>query len=113
MPIIDSKYTENLVKTIDAIPDCTTLKAFRDQLINTLQKMLTDAIIRKAKMALLATAPTNLVSAIAWIVNFIDTNIKKPYEEAVQLEAELAALYTTLAAKIASKSDLLHCDLTQ
>jgi hypothetical protein len=107
MSLINTEYFDQLINTIDTVPDCQTLKDIAAEYLEQIQKQIqeqTDAIARIATpdLEILATTPTTLPEQIAWTAAYIDYNIAPVIEEISNITSQITATQAQLARLISA-----------
>lgn len=111
MSLINDEYINDLIKRINAIPDCKTLGTLMQEITVkfTLLMSMNTEIIRV--MGILKTIPTNIGEVLTWVENVITSSFLGPYQKAILLEAELILDLAKLMQAIEAKTAGMSCQV--
>lgn len=95
MSDINIDYINSLIDKINASNNCEDLQANIDFVMERLNKQmqsLADQLAKASGIAALLEVPTNPVSAVLWIKNFIENVLQPMYQPYLTAIAQIAAL---------------------
>lgn len=117
---MNTEYTNQLIETINTVPDCNTLKTvakeYTDQIseqISNMNSVLTT--INTPDLEILAIVPTDLDTQIAWTLAYINQNVVPVVEQITTLTDLISSTEEQLAlvteAAIAKASQFTDCSI--
>lgn len=109
MSILPKKEVDNIIETINHIPDCTSLERYAAEQIKKMTAQLQQTLASSQIFALLITVPTNLSELITWVQNFINHYILGPYLQLLALYAEMLADYARILQAVENKLAMIAC----
>ncbi len=105
-----STQVNDIVKSIEAVPNCEQLEAIAQKYLASWVKQMEDAIKAKVSAEAKKVAPTDLGSVISWISNLV-SEAEADYTKATALIAELTSSYATVLAAITNKISSMECSM--
>lgn len=105
MSDINTDYINSLIDKINASNNCQDLQANIDFVMERLNKQmqsLTDQLSKASGIAALLEIPTNPVSAVLWIKNFIEGVLMPMYQPYLTAIAQITALANAIQDIISS-----------
>jgi hypothetical protein len=88
---------------------CADLQTYLQDTIAKYEKQMQQVLSEQSYLISQKTAPTNLVSAIAFLVRYVNSKIIQPYTKTIRRYAELGQGYVQLGQAVASRIGSLTC----
>ena len=76
-------WINNMTNRINSASDCRSLAVLEQEIASKINALIAQKEKQIEQLLIQMTAPTNLVSTILWIENWIQVNIVQPYETLV------------------------------
>lgn len=105
-----STQVDDIVKSIEAVPNCEQLEAIAQKYLASWTKQMEDALKAKVSAEAKKVAPGNIDEVINWISTFV-SEAQADYTKATALIAELTSSYATVLAAITSKISSMECSM--
>ena len=102
-------WINNMTNRINSASDCRSLAVLEQEIASKINALIAQKEKQIEQLLIQMTAPTNLVSTILWIENWIQVNIVQPYETLVAENIQLVQALVQLTAAINSKLENLSC----
>lgn len=105
----DVRYVNYLTKEVKSIEACQELQNLMQELVAKYEKQLEEVMKEQKILKILKEFPTDLISLIKWVKNFIENKIVGPYGKTITRYVRLGTAYAQLAQAIASRIGTLTC----